>query len=190
MQPVYKIVLVGNSGVGKTCIVRKATTGLFDSESETTLGASYTGKTVQVGEEEIKLQIWDTAGQEKYRSMAPMYYREAHLALIIYSVIDEDSFQSIDFWIKSLQEHGDSNMHFFIVANKIDIPNRIISTEDGKEKASIFGAKYCEVSALTGAGINDLFDDISDFCISQPQKILQDDYTDSSVEQSSSSSCC
>ena len=163
--PSGKIVLVGNAGVGKTCVVRKATVGIFDPDSEPTLGASYTAKTVSINNEEMRLQIWDTAGQEKYRSMTPMYYQNSHVCLLLYSVTDRSSFDSIDEWIESLKQEADPSIVIYIVGNKIDLEaERLVSTSEGEMKAQNLNVSFYEVSALTGSGINDLFDDICEKC--------------------------
>ena len=157
-----KLVLVGNQSVGKTCIVRMATTGLFDEDTIATLGASYTSKTIVTETTEVRLQIWDTAGQERYRSMAPMYYRGSQVALVVYSVDRMDSFEAIDQWMESLRDNTESDLIVFIVANKADLEDsRAVTTQQGEEKAAMHNARFTEVSAKTGMGIDDLFNNIA-----------------------------
>ena len=156
-----KIVLIGNTNVGKTCVVKKATSGVFTEDTVATLGASYVSKLVNVNKTEVRLQIWDTAGQERYRGMTPMYYRGAHIALIVYSISDEKSFEGIDGWLESLQENAAPYIILFLVGKKCDIEDeRAIQTETGQKKADAIGAHFYEVSAKTGYGIDDLFCDI------------------------------
>jgi Ras-related protein Rab-5C len=152
-----KIVLVGNASVGKTCIVTKATSGTFDDESVPTLGASYLPKTVAVGKTNVNLQLWDTAGQERYRGLTPMYYRDARIALIVYSVTDPASFEGITDWFTSLTEHADADTKLFLVGNKIDLDERKVEESEGQRKAEEIKAEFAEVSAKTGAGIDVLF---------------------------------
>lgn len=155
------MVLVGHTSVGKTCVVRKATTGSFTEDSVPTLGASYVSKLVSVGSTDVRLQIWDTAGQERYKGMTPMYYRGAHVALLVYSVTEQESFDAIDSWLQSLQDSADPNIILFLIGNKCDLENeRVIDTETGREKASKINANFYEVSAKTGNGIDELFQDI------------------------------
>lgn len=159
-----KLVFVGNTSVGKTCIVKKATTGIFNEESISTLGASYVSKLVTYQGREIRLQIWDTAGQERYRGMTPMYYRGAHVAFIIYSISDRSSFEDVDDWLESLRENADVDIIIFLVGNKYDLENeRKVSTEEGEKKAEEIGAIFYEVSAKIGYGIDDLFKDICNY---------------------------
>lgn len=157
-----KLVLVGHQYVGKTCIVRMATTGLFDDDTISTLGASYTSKTITLNSKEVRLQIWDTAGQERYRAMTPMYYRGAQVALVVYSVDNMESFNAVDQWIESLHENADSSIIIFLAGNKADLEDtRCVTFENGQEKAKQYGAVFCEVSAKTGMGVDDLFNDIA-----------------------------
>ena len=157
-----KLVLIGNQSVGKTCIVRMATTGLFDEDTIATLGASYTSKTIVMDSKEVRIQIWDTAGQERYRSMTPMYYRGAQFAFVVYSVDNMESFQSVDQWMESLRECVEDQINVFVVANKADLEDaRAVTAEQGQEKAKQFGATFMEVSAKTGMGIEDLFTDLT-----------------------------
>ena len=156
-----KLVLVGSAGVGKTCCVRMATTGFFDQNSNPTLGASFTAKMVKYEGQSYRLQIWDTAGQERYKSMAPMYFRGAHAALIVYSIIDKSSFDAVDEWANALRSNGEPNVKVFLAGNKLDCEEeREVSTEAGEAKAAEIGAYFAEISAKTGANIEDLFAEI------------------------------
>jgi small GTP-binding protein len=157
-----KVILVGNTSVGKTCIVKRGNSGVFDDESVPTLGAAYLPKVVVIGQTEVHLHIWDTAGQERYRGMAPMYFRGAHVAVLVYSVCDAQSFAGIDKWMESLKDNADSNIIKFLIANKIDLEDdRIVSFEAGTEKAAALQAHFHEVSAKTGYGIDDFFQEVA-----------------------------
>ncbi|OHT11769.1 small GTP-binding protein [Tritrichomonas foetus] len=158
MSAEMKIVLIGDTNVGKTCIVKRATIGSFDEDSMPTLGASYTSKLIPVDDKEIRLQIWDTAGQERYRGMTPMYYRGAHAALIIYSITDESTFLEVDSWLTSLKDNASQNVMLFLAGNKIDNDDqRQVSPESGQAKATEIGAYFFEVSAKTGNGVEEMF---------------------------------
>jgi small GTP-binding protein len=153
-----KLVLVGNTNVGKTSIVRTAITGSFTDDTTSTLGASDSTKSVQVGTRTVRLQIWDTAGHEKYRGMTPMYYHNAQIALVVYSVAERETFNAVDSWLKSLKDNAEPNIHVFIVGNKTDLGDaRCVSTDEGAAKADECGAEFSEVSAKTGFGVGDLF---------------------------------
>jgi small GTP-binding protein len=153
-----KLVLVGNTSVGKTSIVRTAITGSFVSDSASTLGASYSTKSFQIEGRTVRLQIWDTAGQEKYRGMTPMYYHNAHIAVVVYSVTERETFAAVDAWVKSLRDNADAGIVVFVVANKVDLAGeRAVNAEEGAAKAAEYGAEFAEVSAKTAFGIGDLF---------------------------------
>ena len=168
-----KIVLVGHTNVGKTCIVRQATTGVFSEDTAPTLGASYVSKLVNVNGVDVRLQIWDTAGQERYKGMTPMYYRGAQTALIVYSVTDAESFESVDTWLNSLKENAEPKINLFLLANKIDCESdRVVSTEQGQEKANQINAHFYEVSAKTNSGIEEVFSDIPKFFLENQEPTI------------------
>jgi small GTP-binding protein len=153
-----KIVLAGNTSVGKTSIVSLATTGVFGSDVAPTLGASFTTKSVIIGSVEVRMQIWDTAGQERFRTMTPMYFRDADVALLAYAVDDAQSFQDIDSWVMTIRQHASRNIVLILVGNKYDQEEaRQVSRQDGEDKAAEIAALFYEVSALTGYRIEDVF---------------------------------
>lgn len=157
-----KIVLIGNSGVGKTTTVRKATNNTLTEVPTPTLGAAYASLKRKCGEKEIQLQNWDTAGQEKYRSIAPMYFRGVQIAVLMYSVTDPYSFQAIEDWHNDLLQQVEGTIVKFLVANKIDCEDkRVVTIEEGREKAGELDAIFYEVSAKSGRGVVDLFDEIT-----------------------------
>ena len=160
MQKEIKIVLVGNTSVGKTCIVKQETTKTFSENTVSTLGASFVSEIKTINDCEVRLQIWDTAGQERYRGMTPMYYRNAQAAIVCYAVDDLTSFEGVDSWVDSIKNNAEPDTIIFLVANKIDLPNRQISDQDGKQRAESINASYYEVSAKTGRGVEELFTDI------------------------------
>jgi small GTP-binding protein len=164
MKPVRhyaKVVLIGNSNVGKSSIVQSAVAGSFDAKIAPTAGVAYSTMSVEVNSTPVTLRIWDTAGQERYRAMIPMYYHKAHVALVVYSLTDLNSFEAIDDWLNTLRQHADPDTAVFIVGNKMDLESeRVVATAMGAQKAQQINAKFAEVSALTGRGINDLFEEI------------------------------
>ena len=134
-----KIVLVGNSAVGKTCIATRYKEGKFTNDHKPTVGASYFQKNFQFPDgSTLKLHIWDTAGQEKFKSVAPLYYKDAHAALIVYAIDDEASFIAVDNWIEQLQMHSNMDkMVKIVVGNKSDLEKerRKVPMKDGKKYA-------------------------------------------------------
>ena len=167
-----KVVLLGQSAVGKTCLVSFFIHGKFDESALPTLGASYASKTIDIDGKKVSLQIWDTAGQERFRVLAPMYYQGANAAILCYSIIDESTFTEIDYWSGNLKDNAGQDVELFLVGNKCDLENdRIISEEQGNAKASSIGAQFFETSALTGSGIEDLFTTISKKCLEKMGKL-------------------
>lgn len=184
-----KIVLVGDAGVGKTCVLNRETCDVFDNSTLPTMGASFTSRVYSIDDKEVHLQIWDTAGQERYKSMAPMYYRDSKAAIIMYSIIDIDSFNQIEFWIQSIKE-SEEDIALYIVGNKVDlVQERIVSIEDAEKLADKYSAVYFEVSAKTSIGVHELFLSISrDFLnksIAEPKSVCTKIEMDSSQN-----SCC
>ena len=155
-----KIVLLGATMVGKTTLVTRFTSGEFDPSIKSTIGACYASKVVSVDKETVKLQIWDTAGQEKFRTLVPMYFRGAKVAILTFSVIDSESRKEVEFWANSVKQSTSQAPKLFVVANKIDL-ERTVSREQGEEMAKLVGAEYVEVSAMEGIGMEDLLNKIA-----------------------------
>jgi len=157
-----KIVLLGDTGVGKTSLVLRYVEQRFNPVSTPTIGASFLTKTIWVNENRVKLQIWDTAGQERFRSLAPMYYRGASAALLIYDVSSEDSFQKVKEWVKELRTNVFEDIILAIVGNQIDKPvPRKVDTAQALEYARSIGAHCFETSAKKNIGIEEMFLDIA-----------------------------
>lgn len=154
-----KIVLLGDTGVGKSSICQRYINNTISDAYEVTIGGAYLQKEVGLSNgQKIKLHIWDTGGEERYRAMAPLYYRDAQAALLVYDVTSTQSFQSLDYWVRELDEKiRDENMVLIIAGNKSDLPTKKVSEEQVKAFADNSGIYHVEVSAKTGAGINELF---------------------------------
>jgi len=156
-----KIVLLGDTGVGKTSIVLRYVEQRFSNTSTPTIGASFLTKTIWVNENRIKLQLWDTAGQERFRSLAPMYYRGAAAALLVYDVTDEESFEQVKDWVKELRHNSTDDVIIAIVGNQVDKPYRKISAEAASEYGQSIGAKTFETSAKKNTGIDEMFVEVA-----------------------------
>ena len=153
-----KVVLLGDTSVGKTSLLNRIINDSFEDSVASTVGASYSYRSVDVDDVEVKFQIWDTAGQERYRCLSPIYCRDAQLGFIVFSANEKKTFDVIDFWVNSLVENGGSNVLLFLIANKIDLPREEsgVTTEEGQKKADEIHASYIELSAKTGAGVEEL----------------------------------
>jgi len=158
-----KIVLLGDAGVGKSSICQRYINNTISDNYEVTIGGAYLQKEVTLDSgSKIKLHIWDTGGEERYRAMAPLYYRDAQAALLVYDVTDTRTFQSLDYWVRELDEKvRDENMVLIIAGNKSDLPGRRVKEEQVKAFAENAGIKYFDVSAKSGQNITELFTDLS-----------------------------
>ena len=155
-----KLVLLGDSGVGKTAIALRYVRDEFDSKVKPTIGASFLPKSTSVEDTNYDLAIWDTAGQEVYRTLTPMYYRDAQMAMIIFDVTQEQSLDTISEWFDKVRSHN-SSAQLIIVGNKTDMTEkRVISMNKGMEHAKTFGLSYVECSALNGYGVNLAFETV------------------------------
>lgn len=158
MSAAVKIVLLGDSGVGKTSIVTQYVSGEIPETVNPTIGAAFVTKDVSVSGSNLELLIWDTAGQEVYRGLAPMYYRSALIAFIVFDVTKQESFDSVSYWIKELRTNGEENIIISIVGNKVDLDERReVEYSKAEAMAQENGALYCETSAQTGAGVERMF---------------------------------
>ncbi|KAI3987319.1 hypothetical protein MKX01_003069 [Papaver californicum] len=158
-----KLVLLGDSGVGKSCIVLRFVRGQFDPTSKVTVGASFLSQTMVLQDATtVKFEIWDTAGQERYAALAPLYYRGAAVAVIVYDITNPESFNKARFWVKELQKHGSPNIIMALVGNKSDLDeNREVSIQDAIDYAEKNGMFFIETSAKTSDNIHELFEEIA-----------------------------
>ena len=154
----FKIIVIGNSGVGKSCLTLKATQDIFKEDFASTIGFQFFSFHVKINDIVFKLQIWDTCGQEIYRSLITNFYRSTALAIICYSVNDRKSFEEAEIWLKQVKMNSDPDCKVFLIANKIDLPNRVVSSEEGmKYKKDNDFECYMETSAKTGVNVRELF---------------------------------
>ena len=177
----HKVVLIGESGVGKTCIIAQFTNGKFDPNTVTSLTAQYIRKNVDLPDgETITFDIWDTAGQEKYRALAKIFYKDARAIVLVYDVTSVKSFEEIkNYWYEQIKQLGSDNIVIAIAANKYDLyEEKQVSNEDGEEFAKSIGAIFVSTSAKNASGINALFENIAhkiidpnfDFAASEKKK--------------------
>ena len=157
-----KLCLLGDSGVGKSSLVLRFVHDRFEPHATATIGASFMSKNFKTDDHSFKYQIWDTAGQEKYKALAPMYYRGAAAAIIVYDITLESSFESVKRWVRELKQMGPQNIVIAIAGNKKDlVDQREVATDVGKTYADEIGAVFAECSALTAENVYELFEEIS-----------------------------
>lgn len=164
-----KVVILGHTGVGKTSLVNQYVRGTYQGNTTTTIGAAYTQKFIDLNNYRISLQIWDTAGQERFRSMLPMYYRNAQAAILVYDVTDPTTMEKLPEWVYELQQRGSQDIILTIASNKADLAGtspQSVAPEVAQAYAKEIGATMFETSAKTGKGIESLFNDLA-------QKLLQ-----------------
>ena len=159
-----KVVLLGESGVGKTSIISQFTTHTFDLHRQTSLSAQFTSKSLEFKDlgQSIKFDIWDTVGQEKYRSLARIFYKDAKVIIFVYDITNEKSFEGLtNYWYDETKDNWDGNPILAVVGNKIDLyTKQKISNNDGKAFADKIGAIFQLTSALSDSGISTLFENI------------------------------
>ena len=149
-QKTFKLVFLGDSSVGKSSVITRKVHDKFDEYSEPTIGAAFLSISIKVDDSNVNLQIWDTAGQERYKSLAPMYYRGAHAAVIVYDITSYDSFKGATFWVKELYNNNSKSI-IFLVGNKIDKKEtRKVKEEEAINYSVLNNLKYFEVSAKNG----------------------------------------
>lgn len=158
-QTQVKVVLLGDSGVGKSSLLYRYVTGTFEEERGATLGASFMSKSVSFSNLQLKFNIWDTAGQERYKALAKMYYRDACVAILVYALDQPASFLSLQTWEEELRQHGPGNVLIAVAANKEDTSKGADSA--GAAWAQSRGAIYRRTSAKLNTGIETLFEEIA-----------------------------
>eukprot|EP01102_Stenamoeba_stenopodia_P022863 TRINITY_DN9682_c0_g1_i1.p1 TRINITY_DN9682_c0_g1~~TRINITY_DN9682_c0_g1_i1.p1 ORF type:complete len:211 (-),score=49.74 TRINITY_DN9682_c0_g1_i1:237-869(-) len=156
-----KLVLLGESGVGKSNLVLQFVQGQFVEHQESTIGAAFLTQTVVLNNTLIKFEIWDTAGQERYRSLAPMYYRGAQAAIVVYDITQNISFEKAKQWVKELKRRATPNIIIALAGNKADLPNRRVTAEEVQAYAEQNSLISFETSAKTGHNVRKLFEELA-----------------------------
>ena len=193
--PNVKIVLLGESTVGKTSIINVVHGGGYVQDQPTTIGACFYIKNMKFDNVTVKLHIWDTAGQERFRSLAPMYYRDAQYALLVYAVNNADSFNEVQSWYKGLVTNCSQMPNIVLIGNKIDLEaERSITKEQGQQLAQQLKAEYYEISAkMDKPGVDAIFEKIAHKTVKEAQKMEKDDTKsvgDISQKNSNKKGCC
>ncbi|TVU20589.1 hypothetical protein EJB05_36803 [Eragrostis curvula] len=157
----FKVVLIGDSGVGKSNLLSRFTKNEFSLESKSTIGVEFATRSLQVDGKVIKAQIWDTAGQERYRAITSAYYRGAVGALLVYDVTRRATFDNVGRWLRELRDHTDQSIVVMLIGNKSDLRHLVtVSTEDGKEFAEAESMYFMETSALDATNVDNAFSEV------------------------------
>ena len=159
---VYKILLLGDTSVGKTCFLLKYTDNKFQIKHMSTIGLDYRVKSITLKSgKPVKLQLWDTAGQDRFRAITKSYYKSANGVILIYDITSIQTFDNVKTWISQIKEQSSQDIVIYIVGNKTDMEEeRKIKTEEGKKLADEYGFPFIETSAKSGLNINETFEDI------------------------------
>ena len=156
--PKYKLIFLGDQSVGKSCILNRFLNDTFEEEYQATIGLDFQSKNVQIDNQDIHLLLYDTAGQEKFRSLIPMYTRDADIILLVYDISNKDSFSNLSQWLKDLTNVNMDEVILCIIGNKKDLSgNRVVNEEEGQKFAEEHDFIFQEISAKTGEGFSDLF---------------------------------
>ncbi len=160
---IIKILTLGDTLVGKSSIVLRFSDNRFDDNQLSTIGIDYKTKYIKVKDASVKVLLWDTAGQEKFRNIARQYYKGANGVLLIYDVCDRKSYERIGFWMDELKQNNEiEQLYIILVGNKIDLEEkRVVTREEAEKYAEDNNINYLEVSAKTGEGILDLFNEVT-----------------------------
>merc|ERR1719384_609551 len=154
----FKYIIVGDMAVGKSCLLLQFTDKRFRAESNPTIGVDFGARSITIDRKQIKLQIWDTAGQEAFRSITRSYYRGAAGALLVYDITRRDTFNHLTTWLEDARQHSNSNMVIMLIGNKSDLEaRRDVKREEGEAFAREHGLIFMETSAKTAANVEEAF---------------------------------
>lgn len=180
----YKVILLGNSGTGKTTLLSTQINGPTEEQHLPTIGCNSYELKVNNGKKDIRLKVWDTAGQEVYRSVVPIYIRGASAAILVFDVTEESSFSNLDSWVSLVSESETEAVPFFVVGNKIDLENCKVDKEQAKNFANSINGELMFVSAISGENVDALFKRVACVVSDSNQFITQVN------QKKNDSSCC
>jgi len=191
----FKLVLLGDTSVGKSSIVIRFVKGQFSEYQESTIGAAFLTQTVPLNDSQVKFEIWDTAGQERYHSLAPMYYRGASAAIIVFDITSMESFHRAQQWVKELQRQGSPDVVIAIAGNKVDREDeREVSTNEAKNYAENNNLLFFETSAKTNVNVRELFLAIAKKLPKEDQKessdVMTDEWDPTKTQAKPEGGCC
>ncbi|KAM6434387.1 ras-related protein Rab-25 isoform 2-T2 [Liasis olivaceus] len=185
---VFKVVLIGESGVGKTNLLSRFTRNEFNHDSRTTIGVEFSTRTILVGDALVKAQIWDTAGLERYRAITSAYYRGAVGALLVFDITKHQTYDVVERWLKELYDHAEATIVVMLVGNKTDLAQaREVPTEEAKMYAENNGLLFVETSALDSTNVELAFETILRDIFNKVQKQKQKSPLDNKISLSTQS---
>ena len=157
----YKIMVLGESRVGKTSLIKRYTKDQFGGVYLTTVGMDFQDKIIELEDKKVRLQVWDTAGQERFRNVTKSYFQSSHGLLVVYDITDKESFEKINFWMENIKNNAPEKAKLILVGNKCDLANeRKVTIEYGENKARNYNIKFFESSAKDGTNVNEIFEEL------------------------------
>eukprot|EP00388_Colpodella_angusta_P003467 GDKJ01012220.1.p1 GENE.GDKJ01012220.1~~GDKJ01012220.1.p1 ORF type:complete len:215 (+),score=55.80 GDKJ01012220.1:23-667(+) len=154
----FKLLLIGDSGVGKSCLLLRFSDDNYSDSYISTIGVDFKIKTININNKTVKIQIWDTAGQERFRTITCAYYRGAHGIIVVYDVTDRESFLNVKNWMSEIDKHAAPTTLRLLVGNKVDLASKKqVTTEEGQALAEEFGIPFMETSAKCSTNVTDAF---------------------------------
>ncbi|XP_014831151.1 PREDICTED: ras-related protein Rab-15-like [Poecilia mexicana] len=171
----FRLLLLGDSGVGKTCMLRRFTEGEFDPSHISTIGVDFKMKTIKIGGLKVRIQIWDTAGQERYQTITKQYYRRAQGIIFVYDITNLPSFQHIAKWASDVDEFAPDDVQTILVGNKADEEfGRQVTKDQGKKLAETYGMEFFETSASTSSNISESFIRVTELVLQAQMRDVDD----------------
>ncbi|GMT27187.1 hypothetical protein PFISCL1PPCAC_18484 [Pristionchus fissidentatus] len=191
----FKLLLIGDSGVGKTCILYRFSDDAFNTTFISTIGIDFKIKTIELHGKKIKLQIWDTAGQERFHTITTSYYRGAMGIMLVYDITNSKSFDNISKWLRNIDEHASEDVVKMLLGNKCDMADRrVVSKDRGEKIASDHNIRFLETSAKANINIDTAFYELAGAILEkQPNEPLESDRSVVNPQSGSGSSvggCC
>lgn len=154
----FKLLLIGDSGVGKSCLLLRFADDTYTESYISTIGVDFKIRTIELDGKTIKLQIWDTAGQERFRTITSSYYRGAHGIIVVYDVTDQESFNNVKQWLQEIDRYACENVNKLLVGNKCDLTNKkVVDYTSAKEYADQLGIPFLETSAKNATNVEQAF---------------------------------
>lgn len=154
----FKVLIIGNSGVGKSCLLLRFAEDMFSDNYISTIGVDFKIRKLELEGKSIKLQIWDTAGQERFRTITKSYYRGSNGIVVVYDITDRESFEQVQHWMSEIDAHAQADVCRLLVGNKCDLADkRAVKTEEGEALARQYGIPFLETSAKDSMNVEDMF---------------------------------
>lgn len=186
-QVLFKVVLTGDSGVGKTKLMQRYVHNEFHLDGSSTVGIEFAFRDIDVNGKTVRIQVWDTGGQERYRCITNAYYRRAAGVVVVYDIGNRRSFESVPRWVAEAREKTEGEVPILILANKCDLMARQVSREEGRQQAAQLGLPFFETSALDASNVNESFEMLAKDLLQREARLASGDAIDPSRK---GSNCC